>query len=78
MSRWWAFSVTNATISEPAKTGRMNSRSLTCVPVRYGSLAMITSPGSRRSAPYSSIVIRTDSVIVPVNRMIEFDTAGVR
>jgi hypothetical protein len=39
---------------------------------------MITSPGSRRSAPYSSIVIRTDSVIVPVNRMIEFDTAGVR
>ena len=62
----------------PAKTGRMNSRSLTCVPVRYGSLAMITSPRSSFSAPYSSIVMRTDSVIVPVNRMIEFDTAGVR
>jgi hypothetical protein len=77
MSRWCAFSVTKAMISPPLKTGRMNSRSLTCVPVRYGSLAMMTSPGSSLPTPYSSMVMRTDSVIVPVNRMIEFDTAGV-
>ncbi len=51
--------------------------SLTCVPVRYGSLAMITSPGSSRSGPYSSMVLRIDSVMVPVKAMKDCDTTGV-
>ncbi len=38
---------------------------------------MITSPGSSRSTPYSSIVVRTESVIVPVKSRILFDIAGV-
>ena len=69
--------VTNATSAPSWKTGRTNSMSLTCVPVRYGSLATITSPGCRRSGPYSSIVLRTESVIVPVKSTIELLTAGV-
>ena len=38
---------------------------------------MITSPGSRRSTPYSSIVLRTDSVIVPVKSRMLALIAGV-
>ena len=77
MSRWCAFRLTNPTISPPWKTGREKRMSFTCVPVRYGSFAMITSPGARRSAPYSSIVLRTESAIVPVKRMMLLLTAGV-
>jgi hypothetical protein len=59
MSSWWALRLTKASSAPSWKTGRTNSMSLTWVPVRYGSLATITSPGSRRSGPYSSIVLRT-------------------
>ena len=77
MSSWWALRVTNAATASSWKTGLMNNRSLMCVPVLYGSFAMITSPGSRRDGPYSSIELRTESVIVPVNRMMLLLTAGV-
>ena len=77
MSSWCAFSVMKATSRPSWKIGRQNSRSLTCVPMRYGSLPMMTSPASRRSTPYSSMVLRTDSVIVPVNAMNVLLTAGV-
>jgi hypothetical protein len=38
---------------------------------------MITSPGCRRSSPYSSTVLRTESVIVPVNSRMLALIAGV-
>jgi hypothetical protein len=37
----------------------------------------MTSPGRRRSGPYSSIVLRTESVMVPVKSTIELLMAGV-
>ena len=77
MSSWCALRLTNATIAPSWNTGRLNSTSLTCVPFRYGSLATITSPASRRSGPYSSIVLRTESVIVPVNSTMLLLIAGV-
>ncbi len=47
------------------------------MPLRYGSFATITSPGSSRSTPYSSTVLRTESAIVPVNRTMLALIAGV-
>ena len=38
---------------------------------------MITSPGASRSGPYSLIVLRTESVIVPVNSTMLLLIAGV-
>ena len=37
----------------------------------------MTSPGCRRSGPYSSIVLRTESVIVPVKSTMLLLIAGV-
>jgi hypothetical protein len=37
----------------------------------------MTSPGPRRSGPYSSIVLRTESVIVPVKSTMLLLIAGV-
>ena len=77
MSSWCAFMFTKPASSPAWKTGRTNRRSLTCVPFRYGSLATITSPGSSRSTPYSSTVLRTESAIVPVKSTMLALIAGV-
>ena len=55
----------------------MKHTSLTCVPIRYGSLTIRMSPSCRFSGPYSTTAERTASVIVPMNSTSEFDSAGI-
>ena len=57
--------------------GLQKRMSLTWVPVLYGSLATMMSPGSSLSTPYSSITLRTESVMVPVKSMMLLLIAGV-
>ena len=76
MSSWWAFSVTNATIAPSRNTGRVNTRSLLWLPVRYGSFAMSTSPGRNRSRPYSATMFGTASMVVPAMSTMPLLAAG--
>ena len=77
MSSWWAFSVTNATIrvlveDRPDEQQVVDVRARPVRVVGDDHVARLEAVG-----PYSSIVMRTESVIVPVNRMMLFYTAGV-